>query len=104
MLEANCSDEPNQTPSALFPDTHISLSLSEAAVHILICSLRQISVCVSSDVTQIINFDFKSRRAPTDIHFIVCVHGSPAVGGQSRLCVKRGYSKSACTHKSGTSR
>lgn len=63
-------------------------------MHILMCSLRQrraclcMCACVSSDVTQIINCDLKTRRAPTDIRFVVCVRGSPAVGGQSRLTVR----------------
>lgn len=51
MLGANCSDEPNQTPSALFPNTHIFLGLQADAR--VMCSFRRKRARVLSDVTQI---------------------------------------------------
>lgn len=58
MLEANCSDEPNQTPSARFPNTHI-LSVLQAATLALIYSLWQMLTRPSSDVAQVIIYPLK---------------------------------------------
>lgn len=88
MLGANCSDEPSQTPSAPFPNTHIFLVL-QADARVIMCSFRQKQARVSSDVTQINVYPLKSRRGPTNIYFIVYVCSSPAVESRSRLYVKR---------------
>lgn len=57
MLEASCSDEPNQTPSALSPNKHIFLDL-QAAAHV------QMRARLSSDATQINIYPLKLDVPP----------------------------------------
>lgn len=86
MLEANCSDEPNQTPSALFPNAHFFSPMgSHTSINVWLTANASSSFfrcCTNKYISP------KTRRASSNIHFVVSVHSSAAVESQSRLCVK----------------
>lgn len=76
----SCSDEPNQTPSALLPNAHIFL---QAAVHGLMCISNE-SLCFFRCFTNRYLL-FKTRHAPINIHFTVSVRSPLAVENHSPL-------------------